>query len=95
MPTAVSGAQQCGGGFYRAAKGAPEIGAGKEIPNSSTNADWLFLQISYLFTTMTFRQLYPLVIPGQNFFYSFLNPNLHDSSFFEWTLSSSAWCFHC
>lgn len=54
MPTAVASAQQCGGGFHRAAKGTPETGAGKEIPNSSTNADWLFLQVSYLFPILTF-----------------------------------------
>lgn len=82
--------------FYRASKGTPGLGAGEAVPTASTNADFL-LQISYLFPTPTLglRQFCPVIIPGQNFFYRFLNPNLHDSSFFKWTLPSSARCFHC
>lgn len=82
--------------FYRASKGTPGVGAGEAAPIASTNADCL-LQISYSFPTPTlaFSKFCPFIIPGQNFFYRFVNPNLHDSRFFKWTLPSSAWCFHC
>lgn len=82
--------------FYRASKGTPGIGTSEAAPVASTNANCL-LQISFLFSvpTLAFRQFCFFLIPGQNFFYRFLNPNLHDSSLFKWTLPSSARCFHC
>lgn len=51
----------------------------------------------YLFPTPTlaFRQFCPFIIPNQRFFYRCLNPNLRNSSFFKWTLPSSARCLHC
>lgn len=82
--------------FYRASKGTLGVGAGEAAPISSTNADCL-LQISYVFPTPTlaFRQFCPFMIPGKNFVYRFLKPNLHNSSFFKRTLPSSTRCFHC